>query len=56
MILVYLPFIYLYKNGRTDICLSVGMWRANGNPNPSTYLDEIFHHIPTCPRKVLVKV
>jgi len=23
------------------VCLSVGMWSANGNPNPSTNLDEI---------------
>jgi len=22
------------KNGRTVVCLSVGMWRANENPNP----------------------
>jgi len=33
----------MYKNGRTDVCLSVGMWRANGNPNPCTDLDEILH-------------
>jgi len=25
------------------VCLSVGMWRVNGNPNPFTDLDEIFH-------------
>jgi len=25
------------------VCLSVGMWRANGNPNPCTDLDEILH-------------
>jgi len=37
--------IYRFKNGRTDVCLSVGMWRwrANGNPNPYTDLDEILH-------------
>jgi len=23
--------------------VSVGMWRANGNPNPCTDLDEILH-------------
>jgi len=35
-------FFYIYKNGCTDVCcLSVGMWRANGNPNPHTHLDEI---------------
>jgi len=28
------------------VCLSVGMWRANGNPNPCTNLDEIFHAQP----------
>jgi len=33
--------VYMYKNGHTDVCLSVGMWRANGNPNPCTDLDEI---------------
>jgi len=27
------------------VCLSVGMWRANGNPNPCTD-DEIFHAHP----------
>jgi len=26
--------------------LSVGVWRANGNPNPCTDLDEIFHTYP----------
>jgi len=40
---IYQSSIYLYKNGRTDACLSVGMWRANGNPNPCTDLDEILH-------------
>jgi len=29
------------------------MWRANGNPKPSTDLDAILR---TCPRKVLVQV
>jgi len=42
--------IYLYKNGRTDVCLfvclSVGMWRANRSPNPCTDLDEILHIHP----------
>jgi len=34
-----------------DVCLSIGMWRANGNPNPCTNLDEILHTpYPTCPR------
>jgi len=28
------------------VCLSVGMWRANGNPNPGTDLDEILHAHP----------
>jgi len=28
------------------VCLSVGMWRANGNPNPYTDLDEIFYAHP----------
>jgi len=28
------------------VCWSVGMWRANGNPNPSTALDEILHTHP----------
>jgi len=26
--------------------LSVGVWRANGNPDPSTNLDEILHPHP----------
>jgi len=42
---IYLS-IYTYINGRTDVCLSVGIWRVNGNPNPSTDLDEIFHAHP----------
>jgi len=25
------------------VCPSVGMWGANGNPNPCTDLDEILH-------------
>jgi len=25
------------------VCLSVGMWRVNGNPIPCTDLDEILH-------------
>jgi len=33
----------MYINGRTDVCLSFGMWRANGNPTPCTYLDEVLH-------------
>jgi len=45
-----LSSVYIYKNGRTDVCpfvcLSVGMWRANGNPNPCTDLDEILHAHP----------
>jgi len=28
------------------VCLSVGMWRANGNPNPCPDLDEIFQAHP----------
>jgi len=40
-------FIYPYiKNGHTDVCLSVGMWRANGSPNPCTDLDKILHAHP----------
>jgi len=42
--------LYIYINGRTDVCLfdclSVGMWRANGKPNPCTDLDEILHTHP----------
>jgi len=38
--------IYMYKNGRTDVCLSVDMWRANGNPNPCSNLDDILHPHP----------
>jgi len=43
---IFYSFYYVYKNGRTDVCLSVGMWRVNGNPNPWTDLDEIFHAHP----------
>jgi len=29
----------VYRNGRIDVCsFAVGMWRANGNPNPCTDL------------------
>jgi len=28
------------------VCPSVGTWRANGNPNPCTDLDEILHTQP----------
>jgi len=29
-----------------SVCLFVGMWRANGIPNPCTDLDEILHTHP----------
>jgi len=45
-ILYYLSIFSLYKNGLTDVCLSVGMWRANGNPNPCTDLDKILNAHP----------
>jgi len=41
-----LSLAILLKNGRTDVCLSVGMWRANGNLDPCTDLDEILHTYP----------
>jgi len=41
----------IYKNGRADVCLSVGMWRANGNPNPCTNLDYILHTHPHMPKE-----
>jgi len=28
------------------VCMSVGMWRAHGNPNPSTDLHKILHTHP----------
>jgi len=28
------------------VCLSVGVWRANGNPNPCTDVDEILYAHP----------
>jgi len=37
--------------GGTDVRLSIGMWRANGNPNPCTDLDEIFHAYPCLSRE-----
>jgi len=33
----------MHKNGRTDVCLSAGIWRASGNPNPYYDLVEISH-------------
>jgi len=38
------------------VCPYVSIWRANGNPNPCTDLDQIFTHIPTFPREVSVQV
>jgi len=35
-----LQSIYIYK--QMFVYLSLGMWRANGNANPCTDLDEIF--------------
>jgi len=29
------------------VCPSGGMWRTNGNPTPSTNLDEILHTLET---------
>jgi len=48
--------LYIKMGVQMFVCLSVGMWRSNGNPNPCTNLDEFCTHIPTCPRKVLVQV
>jgi len=36
----------MYKSGCTDVCLSVGMWKANGNFNPCTDLNEILQEHP----------
>jgi len=33
------------------VCLSVGMWRADGNPNPSTDLNKILHTHPHLSKK-----
>jgi len=33
------------------VCLAVGMWRTNGNPNPCTDLNEIFHAHPYLSKK-----
>jgi len=41
--------IHIYRGVQMFVCLSVGMWNANGNPNPCTDLDEILHthsHLP----------
>jgi len=47
---IFIFYLYIYKNGRTDVCpfvcLSVGMWRAHGNPNPYTDLNKILHAPP----------
>jgi len=43
---------YIKMSAKVFVCTSVGMWRANGNPNPFTDLDKILHAHPTCPRKV----
>jgi len=43
-ICLLIMYIYIYKMGvQMFVCLSVGRWRSNGNPNPCTNLDEIFH-------------
>jgi len=38
--------IYIKMGVQMFVCLSVGMWRANGNPNPCTDLGEILHAHP----------
>jgi len=45
---IYIFYIYIYKWAYRYlfVCLSVGMWRANRNPNPCTDLDEILHTHP----------
>jgi len=42
---IYLS-LYIKMGVQMLVCLSVGMWRANGNPNPCTDLDEILHTHP----------
>jgi len=32
------------------VCMSVGMWRVNGNPNPCTDLDKILQAHPHLPK------
>jgi len=34
-----------------SVCLFVGMWGANGNPNPCTDHDEILHTHPHVPKE-----
>jgi len=46
-------YIYIKMAVQMFVCLSVGMWRANGNPNPCTNHDGILHAYP---KKVLVLV
>jgi len=46
-------YIYIYKNGRTDVCLLVcgGLMEIQ---TPASISMKFCTHIPTCPRKVLV--
>jgi len=43
---LYILSLYIKMGVQMFVCLFVGMWRANGNPNPCTDLDEIFHANP----------
>jgi len=52
----YIPFqikdqteLIIFPGCTMFVCLSVGTWRADGNLNPCTDLDEILHahlHLP----------
>jgi len=39
--LLLLSYIYKKMGVQMFVCMSVGMWRANGSPNPWTDLDKI---------------
>jgi len=58
MYIIYLS-IYIYINGRTDVCLFVCLLVCGGLmeiQTPASISMKFSIHIPTCPRKVLVQI
>jgi len=59
IVLISIYSIYIYKNGRTDVCLFVCLLVCKGLMEIQTLapiLMKFCTHIPTCPRKVLVQI
>jgi len=49
--IIFFFFLFIKMGVQMYVSLPVGMWKANGNPNPCTDLDEILHPHPHLPKE-----